>query len=666
MLFRSPTEEKLKFFFTDEFSSYKIYDALSNFEERLLIFSSKNEHENKVYRINPLLSEVLEQFFSLEVLLSENSTNLKDSDEENFTFPSSSFSITPMFIAAMYSFVNTYDSVLKTDGSFKKKIESSLQDFFPSITTGSFSQAIPKFLQAAKNLSLFLQDENSLYINTNRWQQFLSLPFFSQAVHIAVASQERFTNSVQNRYASQLYILKKTLQKFNKTENETKVPDTQINDSAQIATEAKTIAHDTQIKITERTISKLAYIIDEKMADSLSTSFSGTPVRLSKILAEENGKTNALNESESKNLPAIFSAIVQNAIFFGIFQLPQDETSKTLKNVRLTIDANFSIVVLDFASLLDLLPVLDLCEFVSFDSVLQLEITKKSCKKAFEKGYTNDEIKEILEKCTIHPLPQNLIFSIDEWFEQYHSCQVYYGFVLHVEERKQKIFEHNAEFSSHIKKVLAPGVYLLDFENAEEFNDCIEKAEKNGLNFINPAPKKIVNPSLAPLKRIDENDELFFDVSNFSSTIDKPSVDSKQHLEKMRQALKSLDATKEQKQNLEERINRKTIIDSQQLKGESVRFEKTEAFGMDYSGKIHILENAIASHALVELCYGSEVFGNAKHKENGTVNFIVLPLAIERNSTETILTAYHEQKEIKLPVGTSISVKRLATKGWDD
>ena len=639
----NPTIKDLNKFFKDDFSNYQIFDAISNFKERLLVFTvskdNEQKHKEEILKINPLLKSSLEPCFSLKNLVLYGYNDLSESDETEI-FSSSSFKLTPMFVAAMYSFVKTFDSVLKNDGSFKKKIASSLQDLFPSTEFESGNpeaNSVSFFIQTAKNLSLFLQTENDIIVNKERWLQFAKLPFFSQAIHIAVASQGRFTNLVQNRYAEELLFLIQLLKDL---------------DLQNIYQNEKILTH-------------LLYLVEQKM-NEINTN---NPHRLSRIVSE-------IAENPQENEIPVFASIVRTAKNYGLLSLEVIEESDLSGSPvvqesakfypRLTIDANFSVVVLDFYSLYDLIPVLDLCTFKSYDSVIQLEITKKSCLKAFDLGYKLEEIKNLLEKYTIHELPQNLIFSLDEWYEQFQSCKVYQGIIVQLDKTKQAIFEHNPEFSRHIAKIFQPGLYLLDFKTCDEFNEEIEKAQKSGLDFINPIENKMTLPNLVPLREIKENPDLVFEkTTGGENCVGSQVVLAENHIAHMEEYLSSLEATSEQKQSLSERIIRKTILTKEQLKVESVRFEKTESFGMDYAGKIHIIENAIVSNSFIEICYGSDFLEDAKLSENGIKSFVLLPLELERTATETYLKATYNSKQIELPVGTSISVKRVLKKGWD-
>ena len=329
---------------------------------------------------------------------------------------------------------------------------------------------------------------------------------------------------------------------------------------------------------------------------------------------------------------------------------------------QLSIDANFAITILGFKSLKSILPILDVSEFVSYDSVMQLEVTKKSCFRGFDSNMTADSVKQLFEKYSMHSVPQNLIFSIDEWYDIFNSAQVYQGFILQVSQPKRRLVEGNAEFSRHIKKILADGIYLLDFNNSDDFNLSLEKS---GLDFISGIfPKAKIIPQL-PMRSIPKNDDLIFQVHQDFSFPKNFEIASR-HQKSMKEMLCEMDATKEQKLSLQERINQKIVVDPEQLSPASVRLVKSEAFGMDYSGKIHVLEKAIENHALVELTY------DEKYSENGIKYYTVMPLSLERAENDTFLTATVQngndsgEKTMKFPIGTSRSVKRLIAKNWDE
>ncbi|MCR4789994.1 MAG: hypothetical protein K5839_02820 [Treponemataceae bacterium] len=623
----NPTQNKLADFFKDSFSIYEIYDALSNFEERLLIFKVQIEENTSkpklVYKINPLLESTLLPLFNIDMILpappEEDKQNVINSDV--FTF-------TPLFFGAIYSLVNTYPDLCKLDGSFKKKISTQISVLFPSITDESI---LTSFIFAAKNLGLFTESNGDLFVNRERWQSFSQLSFSEQVLYITVSASGKFTQSLLQKKACELTAILKN------------IPENGFN---------------------KKNIMRLAYLVEEKNSSQAMASYS----RLSMIISQ--------NDANSEDADFSIDSIVENAVKFNllkniainsdgekiyaasdwIFQTPENLSGQNAK--VLSIDASFSAFLMDCPNLNIILELLDALEFVSFDSVLKLEFTKKSCMQYFDLKNTPQMLLQLFDSNSAHQLPQSLTFSISDWFEQYQSARIYHGFVLKVAENKKILIEKNTELSSHIKETLGPGIYLLDYENSDSLNSSIEKSQ---LDFIgNISLNRNSKNAGLPFKKIQENPDLIFAAGQVEKARpEKPETG--EFFAKLNEYLAELDASKEQKLGLMERINRKIIISPSQLRPESVRLEKSEAYGMDYAGKIHIVEKAIENHSLLEIAF------DEKYNPNGIKSMTVKPLSITRESSDTFVEAKVEPDghTEKLSLGSARSVKRLISKAWD-
>ena len=147
----------------------------------------------------------------------------------------------------------------------------------------------------------------------------------------------------------------------------------------------------------------------------------------------------------------------------------------------LHIDAGFFVNVLPGYSLNSLVKLTQFMELRRFDTVTVYEITKKSCMKAFDKKLKPQDIFERLTAACSHEVPQNILSSVEEWYQQYDSVSLYRGFVLKVNLDKKVYIESNKILSSHILEELAPGIFLLDFKSDEQASEIIEKS---GLDFI--------------------------------------------------------------------------------------------------------------------------------------------------------------------------------------
>ena len=116
-----------------------------------------------------------------------------------------------------------------------------------------------------------------------------------------------------------------------------------------------------------------------------------------------------------------------------------------------------------------------------------------------------------------------------------------------------------------------------------------------------------------------------------------------------------MELTKDQYEDLLNRINRKIIISEVQLRKETVKVEKVEAYGMDFSGKIHVIENAISTKSLIELTY------DAPELPEGKNIFLCTPLMLTREFSDTFVDVLIEPEKTQktLSLASAISVKKL-------
>ena len=611
------SQEKLSTFFSGTFSFAFLYETLINLEERLLIYK-KIDSDNKThcYKINPIIEKKLLSVLKLSALL----PNPQVEDFQTKINDKNNFQITPLLLGAIYSLVNLNPDLCKIDGTFKKKIQNNFSNIFSSISDSSF---IIQIINACKNLSLFTQTENSLEINKSKWNSFSKLSFREQYIYLTISNNSKLTQSDLQKKAILLCA---------------------ILDN--IGTDG----------FTKKILYRCAYLINEKLSEE-NFSYSSTS-RLSFILNNEKNSTCANFSND------IFS-IIDNAINFGILVHTSndiyDDPIYTISNNfifeqeqinqkgLLNIDAGFSATILPGVNLASILEIIEFMELSRFDTILQMEITKKSCIKSFDAKENPKSICEKLNKFSSHEIPQHLIVSIEDWHENYLSAQIYFGYVLTVTESKQVLIENNPEISSHIKQILAPGVYLLDFISKEQVQASIEKSQ---LDFIGNIKNISTEVSGLPFQKINFKKDLF-DKSQIEENPNSQIKD--EHLTELKNHLETMDLTKEQYEDLLNRINRKIIISKVQLRKETVKVEKTEAFGMDFSGKIHVIENAISSRNLIEITYESS------NSPEGKNIIIGSPLFLTREVSDTFIDVILEPEKTQktLSLASAISVKKL-------
>ena len=609
------TQEKLSSFFSGTFNFATLYENLINLEERLLIYKKLDlENKTNYYKINPLLEKRLSSILKLSVLLPSPTT---DETISNF-IDSKNFQITPLLLSAIYSLVNLNPDLCKIDGNFKKKFEANFSNFFPALYDSKF---IIQIINALKNLSLFTQTENSLEINQAKWKSFSKLSFTEQYIYLSISSDLRFS---QNDLHKNAVLISTILD--NISEN----------------------------GFTKNTLYRCAYLVNENLSNE-NFSFSSKS-RLSLFL---NNKASSVNSSNN-----IFS-LVNNLIKFGILvQTGRDINDEPIYSISknfilsqenyssqkmINVDAGFLVTIFPDANLNSLLEIINFMEFKRYDTILQMEITKKSCIKSFDLKETPETICAKLEKYCNHQLPQNLIISIEDWYENYLSAQIYHGYVLKVSEAKKVLIENNPEIAPHIKTILAPGIYLLDFTDSEQAQNVIEKSQ---LDFIGNVRNTQNQISLLPFQKFSCVKNLFELIQNQEN----PNLQIKNELiQELKKHLSTMELTKEQYEDLLNRINRKIVITKTQLRKETVKVEKIEAFGMDFSGKIHVIENAISSKSFIEISYEANNLPEGKQVILGTP----ISLSKDINDTYVEILVEPEKTQKTLSLASALSVKKI-------
>lgn len=374
------------------------------------------------------------------------------------------------------------------------------------------------------------------------------------------------------------------------------------------------------------------------------------------------GSVTGKNRAE-KNRDEAFEVFTVNSELYALSPLRgSDETGSEQLDNSVSINAGFSITVLKELPLSVFIDLASCTELESCTAVASFRITKSACLRAFAGGAKPEGIESLLKKTASHELPQNLLFSLRDWYALYSSGSLFKGYVLQVADDKRVLVENNPSLAPHIRTTFSPGVYLLDFLNDDE---AFETIKKSGLEFIGGLknPESGIEP--LPFERLDTAarfsggtdglDVLFAKKSTKTDSAENEEFCEK-HLRQMETELEKMNLPKEQKEELLLRIRRKTIVHSAQLRSDSVRPEKTEAFGMDFLGKIHVLESAIAFSDLVEISSAGGIVTGFPVKIEKSAGDAVLVLQSDDVKNADIKNGTESQK---ISIAQARSIKRI-------
>ena len=172
----------------------------------------------------------------------------------------------------------------------------------------------------------------------------------------------------------------------------------------------------------------------------------------------------------------------------------------------------------------------------------------------------------------------------------------------------------------------------------------IAKSDEQAANIIARSGLDFIGKIKTPEKNYESVGFPEFEVPQKTDRYDsdeeaKPTSDKERaaHFEAMRACLESMNIPPEKKEGLEERIQHKIILSPVQLRADSVKYERFEAGGMDFSGKVHIIEDSIANNCMVELQFGDRIIVGvpislSKEGSDATVLMRVNPERVDEES----------------------------------
>ena len=547
--------------FGNKFSKVSMTEHLTNLMQRLLVFEFMNPLDGNVeLRINPLLEEVLLPLIPIELLLPKPAVPATRNSEAAL--------LTPQLLAAFVSYILMHPDLCKADGCIKKRNASELAEIFCDYKINVLELLIKAFC----NLNLFHQSEKAVEIDWGRLEEFSFLPEMYQYMYLCAASCGHFSRSTLHANSQLLF------DTLNAVPGEGYEKQSVIN---------------------------LAFLIKENSNnDSV-----GSGGRFAQLMARAEGSADMTTE-------LVMEGMIDACIDFGLLHssvndesevlyVPEVVTARSPFNVEkkhlLSIDAGYIVTILPGLSFSDFLPLIKFLSVRHYDTAVEFEICKKSVMHSFDAGMTPDAIKEQLMQYSSFPVPQTIQVSLDDWNNSYASASLYRGYILKVSKENIVKTRNDRVLSQYIVEEIAEGIFLLNFSNDDESRAVMEKS---GLDFVGKIHETETKLDVLSFMRLRKNTSSLMEDSYCIS--DSPyklcsSIEQNKIVDDLKNQVLQMDIPLEQKEGLLDRVERRIVVNPEQLRGSSVRFECLEAGGMDYQGKVRIIEDAIQSKILLEI-----------------------------------------------------------------
>jgi hypothetical protein len=303
---------------------------------------------------------------------------------------------------------------------------------------------------------------------------------------------------------------------------------------------------------------------------------------------------------------------------------------------------------------------------VSFGKVWSFEVERDTVRRAFAAGFSAREIRSRLESLSGMGLPQSFAFSLSAWEEEYRSLRLYRGFTLVADERQRPVIERSAALGRIVAETLAPGVYFLSAATAEEAIAALAAAgldsppvtqasvrrarERESPVAGEPKARGAEEPSVRG--EIDALRDLFGSVASSVGALAAP--DPEPRLAELRASLAASSRGEAERRELADRIERRIVLTERQIAQSDPHPERLEAGGLDYLGKVRVVERALrASGDRLEVLY--------RLPGEDPVRALLRPVKLDKNEKGLVLEAEDlvTGGPARVPLGAVSTVRRL-------
>ena len=314
---------------------------------------------------------------------------------------------------------------------------------------------------------------------------------------------------------------------------------------------------------------------------------------------------------------------------------PHLSAQQTLESRPAVLEPNFQVTLKPSIDFSDGLGVASTAEIRRCDVYSRYEVTKRAFVRALELGSSSEDIIALFERLGEGKLPQNIRFSLASWETEYRSLALYRGVILTADAERRHLIEHSDAMRPWISRTLAPGVYLLDEAEVVEWSRALRRAGIDPLPPIRSVSAGGPSGPSRPAFRAIARPQI---LTSQSASVpqedrDRPlETNSEELTRELLAELERLELAPELASELRARINKKLILFPEQLAQSQPTVDKNEAKGLDYVGKVRLIEQSLRS--------GSDLLEVLERTPKGaTRRLLVRPMDVAKSGNDLVLHA---------------------------
>ncbi len=296
-------------------------------------------------------------------------------------------------------------------------------------------------------------------------------------------------------------------------------------------------------------------------------------------------------------------------------------------------------------------------EPVKVDVVTVFRMNKDRFLSGLDAGINPEKFFSGLETYSGHPVPSNLRTLASEWESDYRTISMKLGVLFQARGIRLQIIEETGVLDSYSYSRPAEGLWLLDPGEENQW-----RAALNGIGIDRLPPLLTASGSMAvtadsisdsaPPYLLWNGDSISPALCAYSWSKTRVQ-DVSELMADLKKAGDSVSLSKEEQEAFQERLERRIIIVPEQIRKGSWRFEVMSAKGLDYRGKLRLVEAAMSGRderLAVTLAVG-----------NSIETILVLPKKIEKDGEDHILVGLSlpEEEEVHYKIRKIGFLKRI-------
>jgi len=590
-------------FFADKKNYYDFCLHLQNLEERMLICTDESSGDYPLLIISPILDDILEErIINPEIIIPSSAVPRETAAEDALW-------LNDPLLFSVFSYLLRQGQILKLDGNFRKKVTEELKTIFPDQLAVNPEIRVDIIRMIFRRLGLVKQVGDYFQPVPDRWKELSELsPEERKKLCIGAAFSKDY-----RVYTTFIEGLLKTLISTGKGFNKKSL-----------------------IKIIELLFIKNSQPLPDKI-EHIITIMCGLG------FLENEGDIYFPNPSVTAFLP--------------------ESGSETSGRNNFVIQPNFDIHVSKNISFEDGLLLALSADIKRYSEMVYFFFSRESFLRALESGYNCAAVASLFNRLGGFSVPQNIMFSMENWEKEYNSLTFYNGVVLVADEKKRNIIDNSGHFSSNLCRKLAEGVYLVNQKNIPAL---FEAFRKSGIDNL-PSPDSLVPGYVEnDEKKACQPEPLADDVLalqnitalelDYSKTFYPVPESVDPDSDEIRKKIEDSKLNSEQKEVISERVERKLILFPEQISKGIARYEKTEAKGLDYNGKVRIAEQIAGSRGFL-----AEIIETGPEGE--LVKKLIKPDKLEKDGNNYYLKGVllQDDSEVSISISKVSLIRKIRT-----